>query len=460
MQLPGLNIGIIADDLTGACDTALQFFTGRNQVRVLLDLQRQGAQGSTSAQPQELPTESQIWSVNTASRHAAPYEAETLARQAVALFRDTYGIESFYKKLDSTLRGHIAQECLGMLDELKAQCAVIVPAYPQEGRRTVGGYQLVRGVPVEKTVVARDPLFPVRQSHVPTLLEQTSRPEIVGHIPLSIVLHGAGPILVKLNELMKEGKKLIVVDATSTEDLEQVALAIGKTLKSTKIIPCGSAGLAQALAQLWKNEPDATALPIKPPPLQLHASPILMLSGSNTDTTREQINRLIENYPYYGQGSKLEVFELSPEQLLGLSPVSILIQNVVQALGDRNTVVLSSALHEDNYPHTLSLAKEHDIPEGQVSHLAQDALGRIAAGVLMQKPAKLILAGGETTATVCKAIGTHLLEIVAEAEPSIPLCRDGQGRWIVTKSGGFGGPMAIANVVKYIKQREISSVHA
>ena len=27
MQLPGLSVGIIADDLTGACDTALQFFS-------------------------------------------------------------------------------------------------------------------------------------------------------------------------------------------------------------------------------------------------------------------------------------------------------------------------------------------------------------------------------------------------------------------------------------------------
>jgi hypothetical protein len=31
---------------------------------------------------------------------------------------------------------------------------------------------------------------------------------------------------------------------------------------------------------------------------------------------------------------------------------------------------------------------------------------------------------------------------------------------LVTKSGGFGGPLALANVVKYIKQRESSSVHA
>lgn len=458
MQVPGLSIGIVADDLTGACDTALQFFTGKNQVRVLLEAQ---PPESIPTQHPEMPIESQIWSLNTNSRHSVQYEAQTLVRQAVALLRDRYGVENFYKKLDSTLRGHIAQECLGMLDELKAQCAVIVPAYPQEGRRTVGGYQLVRGVPVEKTVVARDPLFPVRQSHVPTLLEQASRPEIVGHIPLSVVLHGAGPILVKLNELIKDGKKLVVVDATSSEDLEQIALAIEKAQKNAKVLPCGSAGLAHALAQLWETEPDEGVLcELEPPPLNLPASPILIVSGSNTDTTRQQLMRLIENYAYYGQSSKLEVIELAPEQLLGLSSLDNVVQSIVQALGERNTVVLTTGLKEENYPYTLALAQEHEIPESKASHLAQETLARITERVLIKKSAKLILIGGETTGTVCRALDSHTLAIIAEAEPSIPLTRDNQGRWIVTKSGGFGGLMALANVIKFIKQRESSSIHA
>jgi uncharacterized protein YgbK (DUF1537 family) len=76
------------------------------------------------------------------------------------------------------------------------------------------------------------------------------------------------------------------------------------------------------------------------------------------------------------------------------------------------------------------------------------------------RSAKLILAGGETTCHVCAALGSQELEIMAEADISIPLTRDTQGRWIVTKSGGFGTPMALANVIKFIKQRESTSVHA
>lgn len=457
MQIPGLSVGIVADDLTGACDTALQFFSAQAQTHILLDFQKLARDEGTLDSDEE----NQVWSINTASRHMEPLEAQAMVRQAVAFCRDKLGVENFYKKIDSTLRGHIAHECLGMLDELKAQCAVIVPAYPLEGRRTVGGYQLVRGVPVEKTVVARDPLFPIRQSHLPTLLEHATKPGIVGYIPLAMVLHGAGPVLVKLKELIEEGKKLIVIDATSNEDLEQIALAIEKAQKYAKVIPCGSAGLANALAALWTNRPENNALPLKQKPsLQVHPSPILIVSGSTTDTTRQQTLRLVENYPYYGQGSSLEIFELTPDQILGLSPLDELQDKLLNALGERNTVVLSSALKEEAYARTVNLAQEHNLPESEASQRAQKVLSHLAEEILKRKSVKLVLVGGETTCQVCDELRSNRLEILAEADDSIPLSVDNLGRWIITKSGGFGTPLALANVVKFIKQHESTSVHA
>lgn len=457
MRIPGLNVGIVADDLTGACDTALQFFSERTKTHILLDFQKM----AKDAQALTQESDNQIWSVNTASRHLEPLEAQALVRQAVALCRDRLGVENFYKKIDSTLRGAIAHECLGMLDELGAQCAVIVPAYPQEGRRTVGGYQLVRGIPVEKTLIARDPLFPVRQSHVPTLLEQATKPGLVGYIPLAMVLHGAGPVLVKLKELIQEGKKLVVIDAASNEDLEQIALAIEKAQKYAKVLPCGSAGLASALAKQWTNQPEDDKPPVESrKSLQVATSPILIVSGSTTDTTRQQILRLLENYPYYGQGSSLEIVELTPDQILGLSPVDETRDKLVEALGERNTVVLASALREEAYARTVSLAQEHGLSEAEASQRAQAVLSRLTDEILQRKPAKLVLAGGETTCEVCQHLQSNRLEILAEADDSIPLSVDNQGRWIITKSGGFGSPLALANVIKFIKQHESSSVHA
>ena len=75
------------------------------------------------------------------------------------------------------------------MDAAGAEAAFFIPALPALGRTTVGGFHLVRGVPVSQTEIARDLISPVTESHIPTLLAgQCQRP--VGHIPLGTVLAG------------------------------------------------------------------------------------------------------------------------------------------------------------------------------------------------------------------------------------------------------------------------------
>ena len=72
--------------------------------------------------------------------------------------------------MDSTIRGNIAVETLAMLEALDMDAAVIIPAFPQEGRTTIGGYHLLKGIPIERTEFARDPRAPIYESHIPTVL--------------------------------------------------------------------------------------------------------------------------------------------------------------------------------------------------------------------------------------------------------------------------------------------------
>jgi D-threonate/D-erythronate kinase len=279
-----------------------------------------------------------------------------------------------------------------------------------------------------------------------------------------LVLHGAGPILLRLKELVHEGKKLVVIDATSNEDLEQIALAIQNIRKSLQVLPCGSAGLAKALASQWQNKPETVTVIKQKEETIVHLpeSPILIVSGSNTDTTRRQIMSLTENYDYFGEGSSLSVLDLTTDQILGLSPVDDLVASVVEALGRSNTVVLASALKESAYDRTVSLASEHKLSPQQASQKVQDVLASITVAVARQKPAlKLILTGGETTESVCRVLNIKTLQVVAEAHKSIPLLSAQGGEcWIVSKSGGFGTPIALASVIKFLKQREFSSAYA
>ena len=99
-------VGIIADDLTGANDTALQFHNKGAKTKILLD-------------PEHVPNSkdyAEVWAISSESRNCSIEEAISKVRDAVKTFNDKFSFEYYYKKIDSTLRGHIAPETLTMLE--------------------------------------------------------------------------------------------------------------------------------------------------------------------------------------------------------------------------------------------------------------------------------------------------------------------------------------------------------
>ena len=129
------DVTVIADDLTGAADCGTAF--------ALAGLPTFVSIGNAPA-----PDSAQIVSVDTDTRRLAPDEA---ARQAGEAARDAYrrGTRTLYKKIDSTLRGHVAGE-LAATFRAAAELAggepplvVFAPAFPGTGadapRRTPEG---------------------------------------------------------------------------------------------------------------------------------------------------------------------------------------------------------------------------------------------------------------------------------------------------------------------------------
>ena len=77
---------------------------------------------------------------------------------------------NFYKKIDSTLRGNVGVEIFALLDILDKDAAIVAPAYIDEGRSTIGAYQLLNGLPIERTQCALDPKAPIYESYIPLIL--------------------------------------------------------------------------------------------------------------------------------------------------------------------------------------------------------------------------------------------------------------------------------------------------
>ena len=126
--------GIIADDLTGANDTALQFHLHGANTQILLN---------SEVEPMDIKT-TQTWALSTETRNVDPETAYHAVKEATQTLVEKLKPDYFYKKIDSTVRGNIAIEVLAMLEVLEWDAAVIIPAFPSEGRVTIGGYHLLK----------------------------------------------------------------------------------------------------------------------------------------------------------------------------------------------------------------------------------------------------------------------------------------------------------------------------
>ena len=193
------KIAVIADDLTGANDTGVQF--AKQGLKTIVLMGRDFPSGSS---------DDDVVVMDSQGRSLTPGEAYRKVAALAAQVREG-GFCTVFKKIDSTLRGNVGSEIDAIMDTCGQDLAVVVPAFPKNGRTTVGGYLLVHGAPLEATEVARDRRCPVTESHIPTLLAgQTARQ--VGHVGIKSVAAGLESVLGAMERMIAAGKRVIVCD--------------------------------------------------------------------------------------------------------------------------------------------------------------------------------------------------------------------------------------------------------
>ena len=429
------SVGIIADDLTGANDTALQFHIQGAKTKILIDTEYVPLRNETA----------DVWAISTESRNCSAEEAIKRIESTTKNFANRFNFEYYYKKIDSTLRGHIALETLKMLEILEYDTAIIVPAFPQEGRITVGGYHLLKGAPIGRTEIAMDPHSPIIESHVPTLLESQLNDEnknCVGTIGLRTVMNGAGPILIKINKLIKEGKKLIVADATSITDIEQVMLAINKCDK--RILPVGTASGAQVLAKMWFSDMEKETETVK-----IEKLPKLIVSGTATKITAEQITKLEQSDDH----DNVNFIALELKDILdGVN--NDLVARIINNLKSGVTVCVHTSHLIANFDGFSEDSFNAELTKEKLASIITDYLGELTRLILEQIRVILITLGGETSYKCCNSIQSRVLALVDEVAPAISLCADINGQWVVTKSGNLGKSNTLIDILDYFGFRE------
>ncbi len=428
-------VGIIADDLTGANDTALQFHNQGAKTKILLD---------TSFTPDRKDL-TEVWAISSESRNCEAEEAVRRVEKTVKTFADNFSFEYYYKKIDSTVRGHIALETLTMLDILEYDASIIIPAFPQEGRITVGGYHLLKGIPIGRTEIAMDPHSPILESHIPTLLKSQlsdNKKDLVGVLDLKTVMNGAGPILMKINELIKEGKKLIVADSTSITDIEQIVLAIKKC--DRKLLPAGTAAGAQVFGKIWLADIEIERESVKLPKL-----PKLIVSGTATQITAEQIAKLEQSDDY----DNVNFIPLTERNILcGMDDE--LVARIITNLKSGVTVCIHTSNLIANFDGFSDDSQMAELTKDKFASMITDYLAELTKQVLAEIDVILITLGGETSYKCCTKIGSKMLRLVDEVAPAISICSDSNGQWIVTKSGNLGKSKTLIDILDYFTFHE------
>ena len=422
------HLAIIADDLTGANDTGVQFRKFGMKTLVLME-----------ANPGEWIRDAEIVVIDTDSRAAVAEIASERVRKACRMFAAN-GVRNFYKKVDSTLRGNLGAEISIVVEEFQPVVTIIAPAFPKTGRNTVGGYQLLNGVPVSLTEISRDPKTPVHEAYMPKLLSEFGG-ERLAVVPLHTVDEGAEAIATAIRAFVAVGKTWLVCDAACEKHLRQIAEA---ALTFEKVLWVGSAGLAEqlALANGWVRS-GATDKET------LSCGAVVVATGSVSDTTRRQILQYVEDANAVN---------------LVLDPVAAI--RAPQEEGRRLCVLAEKLLKERNI--VLSCSNEGSVLElaaatgaktglnaGEVGERIASAMG-VAVHELVKKGADgLFLTGGETAISCCRNLGATGLDICQEVVPGIPLSRlmggSFQGLPIVTKAGAFGDIHAITCSVNTLK---------
>jgi len=211
-----MALTILADDLTGACDTGA-FFARPAPVPVTVFPQR--------------PARADVTVVDTESRPLAAAQARERVRAAAGRAPRP---DLWLKKVDSTLRGAVAAEIDALIVEAGA---LLCPAFPAQHRTVVDGVLRIAGTPVAETALARDPDFALGGSNVIDALRAGSPRPVVG-CPLGALRSG---------RLSAPEGAIVVCDAESDADLELIVTA-GLESRPRPVL-AGSAGLAAALAR-------------------------------------------------------------------------------------------------------------------------------------------------------------------------------------------------------------------
>jgi uncharacterized protein YgbK (DUF1537 family) len=410
---------ILADDLTGANDTAIQFVNRGLSALVITHTERLNPASYKDYE---------VIAVSTNSRGMSAGDAYNAVRETIRKGKTGNG-DFFYKKIDSVLRGNPGGELAAVMDEIDIPLAIAAPSFPAnqsilEHGKLSSGAGVVDAVQVFSAGINRK----------------------VESIPLEEIRRGEANTVNYIMGRHAGGASVFVADAVSETDLELVYRSSMRLEKP--LVLAGAAAFANHIAASMGNSAGKPSRPADLAALR-NNGPALVIAGTRQGETAAQIATL--------------------SRILSIPIIRFKVDWVIEGRiseaisGAFDEVVRQIRWKQDMCIIAVESMFKSAIPPGDVARTETEAecgaisgaLGALTRKVLDAFDFSLMLCtGGDTSLGVCSSLGIAGIQPVAEIYPGIPIGKiiggPHEGRYIITKSGRFGNNSSLLEITRYL----------
>ena len=426
-----LRVAVIADDLTGAADTGIQFCRPEAPTYLL---------GYERLQSFRFPESPHSLSLFTNTRNLRPEQAGETLKIAASAVKNLKPVH-IYKKIDSCLRGNIGAELDALTESMGFEASFVSPALPAQDRTVLHDVHYLRGVPLADTEMARDPVSPVTESQVSVRLGHQSR-HAVARVDLDLVEGSAEKLAAYVQQLILQGAKHIVFDAASRSHLDTIANLALTHFPKTLLV--GSAGLASSLSGFLF--PGTAGTRGMPDPV---GKRILFVCGSASEVLRAQVEKFV-------QSSACSSYFLDPRELVSSARATRIAEMARAAARD---LVSGSVVLKIRPPGlSPSPANGQEILKG-LAELVLSTINDV-------RPDGIFLSGGDTAFAIWSALEAEAILLAQELLPGFVLgtfCSGSlHGLPVVAKPGAFGASDALIQIYEMLtsgKEQSRGSKH-
>ena len=400
-----MRLAIVADDLTGAIDSAAAYRSFNPAANALvipwsIDPVQSWNQVLASHQPDLL-------CISTDSRNIDAATAAQRVSIATSWALD-HGFR-LMKKIDSLMRGNLTSELDAFMSEATITgCSFLfAPALPNQGRVTAGGHQYHGSQLITESEAAVDPLAPALDSELKSFIAD-DRP--IHQLDLQQVRDSS--LAEHLQRLSTRGA-VVIADAATEDDMVRLRRA---ALNLPHVALIGSSGILTDIA--------ATPQPMAQPIL----SNLLIITASR----RNEVKGQIAHFAAHVHNSRS--IWLDPNDL---PAAQVICESIRTAFAQGNSCVVaidSTAILHPDIQQRLRHA-------GEIVDLLANCLQAVCAS--QSVPLLAVILGGDLAQAFCTTAAIDALAVQESLLPGGAVCKVvGSETFhdvsILMRSGGFG----------------------